>query len=97
MAQPFAETLESVISLCQQQFEAVQIVRYDIQSDYGVLWLEIVYQTHLLRIREVIRHDNSRKYAYYLFQGTRVIGGVITPLTPEHCKRNMVKPILVTD
>ncbi|MDM8531656.1 hypothetical protein QUF63_10830 [Anaerolineales bacterium HSG25] len=83
MAESLAETLERVIDLCQQRFETVQVIRHDVYDDYAVLWLEIEYKVYLLRIREVVRRDGSRKYAYYAFQDSQVVGGFDNAADPR--------------
>ena len=75
MAEPFTTAFDRIITLCQAIFEELILVRRQERSQYAVLELRGRYNHYLIEIREILRLDGSRKYAYYIIHEGQVVAG----------------------
>jgi hypothetical protein len=75
MATPFTDTLERIIALAQATFEDVTVIHRDENDFRAVLRLVEQYRDYQVHLREVLRPDGSRKYAYYVIQAGQVFAG----------------------
>ncbi len=84
MAKIFAPTLERIIRQCHTFLSNTEVLRYNIYDDYAVLRIEGEYENYLIRVREVVRLDGSRKYSYYIFDNKhQVVAGFDNASDPK--------------
>ena len=75
MAETTSEYLDRVAALFASAFESASVVARDDQADRCLLEMSGYYGPYRVRFLEVIASDLSRKYAYYVLEGDRVIAG----------------------
>ena len=75
MATPFTDTLDRLIACFQAAFENSVIVRRAERPELALIEMQGKYADHTVHLREIIRADGSRKYAYYVLREQRTIVG----------------------
>lgn len=75
MATSFAETLDQVIALFQAAFTHPVILRREERSQVAILEMRGTYGIYQVHLREIWRADDSRKYAYYVLNQSKVVVG----------------------
>ncbi len=75
MATPFTTTLDRLIACFQAAFEHSAILRRDERLSMALIEMSGDYGMYQVHLKEILRANGSRKYAYYaLDQSTVVIG-----------------------
>jgi hypothetical protein len=75
MATPFTQALDLIISQFQAAFENPTLVRRDERPHRALLEMRDNYGVYQVHLREVLRVDGTRKYAYYVLHQSRLIIG----------------------
>ena len=75
MATPFTDALDRLIACFQATFEDSVIVRREERPELALIEMQGKYGDYAVHLREIIRADGSRKYAYYVLGEQRTIVG----------------------
>ena len=75
MAESLPATFADIITAFQAVVQNVMIVRQEVDSQRAFLQLRGQYQDYQIHLREILRANGSRKYAYYVVREGQIIAG----------------------
>lgn len=75
MAESLPETLVAIITALQSVLQNVVILRRETDAKRAIPHVRGDYNDYQIYLREIIRADGSRKYAYYVIRDGHIIAG----------------------